>query len=297
MRIEDLRVFSILAETQNLHRVAQKTGLTQSAVSKILQRLEAEFDIKLVDRRGRGVELTSAGRVLVERAADIKDSVAQTYAEMAAAKSASAGRIRIGAVPALVESALLPVISRYTTREPSVTFNLSVQVSALLFDELRDGELDLALCFVPESDPDELQADDIGQQRYRIVGRRGHPLAAKAGDPGQLETAKWILPVSGHGLRQMVDRFFTESNLTQPPVVVETNASILLLTSLLRDSDLITVLPEQLLQTHTGRDLVALPFETKGFESKVKLFYRRKTYMPPAVMRFRESLHAALSAK
>lgn len=297
MRIEDLRVFSVLAETRNLHRVAQKTGLTQSAVSKILQRLEAEFDTRLVDRKGRGVELTAAGRVLVARAADVGASVAQTYAEMAAAKSASAGKIRIGVVPALLESALLPTLARYTTRESAVSFRLSVQVSALLFDELKDGQLDLALCFMPDTLADEeLQSDEIGSQRYRIVARQGHPLTHTPADSRMLQAAKWLLPMSGHGLRQIVDHYFEKHDLTPPQAVIETDASISLLTSLLRNSDLITMLTEQMLQTYAGRDLAALPYETALFESRIRLFYRRKTYMSPAVQKFRSTLHEALTA-
>lgn len=296
MRIEDLRVFSVLAQTRNLHRVAQKTGLTQSAVSKILQRLEAEFDTRLVDRQGRGVELTAAGRVLVERAAEVGASVAQTYAEMAAAKSASAGRIRIGVVPALLESALLPVLARYTARESAVSFQLSVQVSALLFDELKDGQLDLALCFMPDMIADEeLQSDEIGSQRYRIVARQGHPLAHLPADPRMLHAAKWLLPMPGHGLRQIVDRYFDDHGLAPPQAVIETDASISLLTSLLRNSDLITMLTEQMLQTWAGRDLAALPYETAQFESRIRLVYKRKTYLSPAVQQFRSTLHEALT--
>ncbi|SPB17779.1 LysR family transcriptional regulator [Caballeronia novacaledonica] len=297
MRIEDLRVFSVLAETRNLHRVAQKTGLTQSAVSKILQRLEAEFDTRLVDRKGRGVELTAAGRVLVERAADVGASVAQTYAEMAAAKSASAGKIRIGVVPALLESALLPTLARYTARESAVSFRLSVQVSALLFDELKDGQLDLALCFMQDSVVDEeLQSDEIGVDRYRIVARQGHRLAHAPTDPRMLQAAKWLLPLPGHGLRQIVDRYFDDHGLTPPQTVVETDASISLLTSLLRNSDLITILTEQMLKTYAGRDLAALPYETALFESRIRLFYRRKTYLSPVVQKFRSTLRDALTA-
>jgi DNA-binding transcriptional LysR family regulator len=295
MRIEDLRVFSVLAETRSLQRVAQKTGLTQSAVSKIVQRLEAEFGIQLLDRKGRGIELTTAGRVLLERAADIGDSVAQTYAEMAAAKSASAGQIRIGVVPALLESALSPVLARYTTRESAVSFRLSVQVSALLFDELKDGQLDLALCFMQDREPDEeLQSDDIGSQRYQIVARRGHPLTAAQNDVEDLQTAKWLLPLPGHGLRQIVNRYFDEHGLAPPQVVVETDASISLLTALVRDSDLLTMMTEQMLHTHAGRDLVALPYETAAFESRIRLFYRRKAYMSPVVRKFRSTLRQAL---
>jgi DNA-binding transcriptional LysR family regulator len=295
MRIEDLRVFSVLAETRSLHRAAQKTGLTQSAVTKILQRLEAEFEIQLVDRGGRGIELTSAGRVLLERAAEVKDSVARTHAEMAAARSASAGRIRIGVVPALLESALLPILARYTTREHDVSFRLSVQVTALLFEELKDGQLDLALCFMPDAEPDDLQSDDFGRKRYQIVARQGHPLAAAKPDPVLLQSAQWLLPLPGHGMRQMINRYFLAHGLEPPRAVIETDASTSLLTTLLRNSDLVTMLTDQMLASYAGRDLVALPYEA-AFESSLRLFYRRKAYMSPVVQRFRSALHSALTA-
>ncbi|WP_429321533.1 hypothetical protein [Paraburkholderia sp. GAS448] len=56
------------------------------------------------------------------------------------------------------------------------------------------------------------------------------------------------------------------------------------------------MLTEQMLQSHPGRDLVALPYETALFESRLRLFYRRKTYMSPAVQKFRAALHDALTA-
>jgi DNA-binding transcriptional LysR family regulator len=65
---------------------------------------------------------------------------------------------------------------------------------------------------------------------------------------------------------------------------------------LLRNSDLITMLSDQMLQSYPGRDLVALPYETALFESRLRLFHRRKTYMSPAVQKFRATLHDALAA-
>jgi DNA-binding transcriptional LysR family regulator len=111
-----------------------------------------------------------------------------------------------------------------------------------------------------------------------------------------LQSAKWLLPLPGHGLRQIVDRYFEEHGLVSPQVIVETDASITLLTSLLRNSDLITMLSDQMLQSYPGRDLVALPYETVLFESRLRLFHRRKTYMSPAVQKFRATLHDALAA-
>ena len=57
------------------------------------------------------------------------------------------------------------------------------------------------------------------------------------------------------------------------------------------------LLTEPMLQTQAGRDLVALPFETALLESGIGLFYRRKTYLSPAVQKFRAALHAALSVE
>jgi len=101
--------------------------------------------------------------------------------------------------------------------------------------------------------------------------------------------------LQGHGLRQLVNRYFEDHGLTPPQVVVETDASISLLTSLLRNSDLVTMLWGQMLETYAGRDLVALPYETAFFESPIRLFYRRKTSMSAAVQKFRATLREALA--
>jgi DNA-binding transcriptional LysR family regulator len=91
-----------------------------------------------------------------------------------------------------------------------------------------------------------------------------------------LQAAQWLLALPGLGLWQLIDRYFAEHDLAPPGVLVGTDASITLLTSLLRNSDLITML-----HTHAGRDLVALPYETAFLESRIGLFRRRKPYLSP----------------
>jgi len=75
MRLEDLQVFSVLAQLGNLRRTADKVGLTQSAVTKVLHRLEAELGLPLVERRTRGAVLTPAGTTLLERATALGSAV------------------------------------------------------------------------------------------------------------------------------------------------------------------------------------------------------------------------------
>src|SRR5258706_6166174 len=116
MRVEDLGVFTVLAETQSLRRAADKVGLTQSAITKILHRLETEFELPLVERHTRGVALTPAGRILLERASALKNAVGDLKTEMLALKSAKLGTIRVGTIPALLETTFLPLLPRLLAR-------------------------------------------------------------------------------------------------------------------------------------------------------------------------------------
>jgi DNA-binding transcriptional LysR family regulator len=297
MRTQDLRVFMQLAEAKSLHRAAQKCGLTQSAITKIVQRLESEFGVQLLDRSGRGIALTTAGTLLLQRAAVIQSAIGDTYAEMSAMRSSSEGLIRVGTATALLESAMLPVVARYVKQDAGVRFDLKMQVSSILLESLKDGHLDLVLCFSPEDIPDLLQSDDLGAQRYHLVGRQGHPLLALNGDIQALSQARWILPPAGNGMRDLVARYLAEQGAPPPTPAVETDVSTALLVSLVSQTDLITMLTEQMLHSHLGRGLAALPYQKAVFENRLRLFYRRNAYMPPVVQQFRTVIHQAFQSR
>lgn len=294
VRVQDLYVFMSLANARSLHRAAQKCGLTQSAITKIVQRLEGEFGVPLLDRSGRGIELTVAGTVLLERASEIQAAVTETYTEMSTIRSTTKGRIRVGSVTALLEPVLLPLVAEYVDREKDVTFELKTQVSSVLLDDLSDGRLDLALCFSFQETPENLLSDDLGPQKYHLVGREGHPLLNAGGDIGALSQAKWLLPPPQNGMRELVERYLVEHGARPPQGIVETDVSTALLTWLIRKTDLVTMLTDQMLCSHLGTGLVTLPYPGAVLENRLKLFYRRNVYMPPIVNRFRADIHDRL---
>src|SRR5258705_724606 len=176
MRLEDLQVYSVLAETENLRRTADKVGMTQSAITKILRRLETEFDLALVERHARGVALTQAGRILLERAVILKSAIGDLRTEMSALKSAELGTVRLGTIPPRLETTLLPLFPRLLSPGSQIRFEISLQVSSMLIREVQRGDIDLALCLAPESIPEDLQSDKLGKLPFQVVGRSGHPL-------------------------------------------------------------------------------------------------------------------------
>lgn len=294
VRVQDLYVFMSLAHTRSLHRAAQKCGLTQSAITKIVQRLETEFGVPLVDRSGRGIELTVAGAALVQRAASVQQMISDTYSEMNSIRSTAKGKIRFGSVTAVLEPVVLPLMAKYVSQEKGVTFELRTQVSSVLLDDLSDGQLDLVLCFSGQDTPKNLLADDLIPQKYYLVGREGHPLLEAGGDIAALSNAKWLLPPPQNGMRELVERYLIEHGARAPQGIVETDVSTALLTGLIRRTDLITMLTEQMLASHLGAGLVPLPYPGAVLENRLKLFYRRNVYMPPLVNKFRSDIHEKL---
>ena len=296
MRLEDLQVFSVLAETGNLRRAAGKVGLTQSAVTKVLHRLEEEFGLPLVERGPRGVTLSAAGRALLDRAVPLRTAVADLRTEMQALKSAKTGTVRIGTIPALLETTFLPVLTRSLSRDPEIRFEVSLKVSSQLIPDVQQGAIDMALCLAPETIPADLQSDNLGKLPFHVVGRAGHPLAHAAYDLAQFAKARWLLPARDvhNAMRASVEKRLVAAGEPPPMAVVQTDASVALYASLIRETFLITTFTERMLKSPLGRGLIALPFVKTPLTLDLRLFFRRNAYLSPATSKLRSALHALL---
>jgi DNA-binding transcriptional LysR family regulator len=85
MTLDQLKVFVAVAERQHLTHAARDLNLAQSAASHAISTLEDEFQVKLFDRVGRNIELTAAGRLLLEEARGILARAATARLKMSAA--------------------------------------------------------------------------------------------------------------------------------------------------------------------------------------------------------------------
>ncbi|MEU3895291.1 LysR family transcriptional regulator [Streptomyces sp. NPDC045251] len=154
----DVRRLHLLRE---LHRrgtiaaVAEALTFTASAVSQQLSVLEREAGVPLLERSGRRVVLTPAGRALVTHADAVLERLELAVSELAGAREGIGGPLRIGTFPsggpAIVPATLAELAQRHPALEPMVQEIDSARVS----DVLRAGELDVALVhdydFVPAS--------------------------------------------------------------------------------------------------------------------------------------------------
>lgn len=277
MRLEDLDVFRAVHETGSFQRAALRCRLSQSAVTKVVRKLEEEFGVQLMERGGRALALTPAGRTLYQRAVELSGLTAATRRDMAGEASALRGAIRLGVAPALFSSVVSPVLADLLPGPNAVQVLVSVKHSAELVRLLEEGKLDLAVCFgVPHLPPDVL-CTRVGRQRYRLVVREGHRLVGSVPSLELLSKSHWLLPTSDVTLRTEVERMFADAGFGALDVRVETDTSATLLIPLLRRTDLITVLPEQAFRPLAGEGLAALDIDLDTLIGEVAVYHRRKT--------------------
>ena len=144
MELYSLQVFLAVATEKSFSRAAEKLLRTQPAVSLGVQRLEQELGEKLIDRSGKELILTDAGRTVIEYARRFQSLQQELDNSLAELRDNSAGRLTIGAN----ESAtlyLLQHIERYRDLYPKIKVTVRRSLSSRIPDELRDGNLELGV--------------------------------------------------------------------------------------------------------------------------------------------------------
>lgn len=132
----DLTAFVVVAEERNFTRAALKLGLSQSALSGIVRRLEERLSVRLLARTSRSVAPTEAGERLVRTLTPMLRELDQSFAELSALREKPAGTIRISSVEHAAKAIILPALTRLLSKYPDI--NVEVIVDYGLVDVVAD---------------------------------------------------------------------------------------------------------------------------------------------------------------
>lgn len=290
MQLKDLRTFQKIAELGNMHSAATALGVTQPALSKAVRRLEADLGVRLFERTARGVALTSMGRALYARNLTLTQLVDDIRTELDDLRTGQSGQLRIGTVPALVDSVVAPALVGLRAKRPGVSFQVQVQLSNALLRELTAGRLDLALCALQDYVPPDLAYSILGSQSSYVVARKDHPLLRKEFTLQHLAGCEWVLPPGDVGLRVWVERMFTSAGLPGPNLFIEADATPVVFASVVRSSDVLTVLTADSLCSSAAVGLQPLPMPAPTWKLPMGLFWRRAAYVSAPMRACREAI-------
>lgn len=122
----DLTAFVVVAEERNFTRAAAKLGLSQSALSGIVRRLEERVGIRLLARTTRSVAPTEAGERLVQRLSPMLRDLDQSMADLSEFRDKPAGLIRVTTVEHAAKTIIAPALKPLLTDYPDITVELTV---------------------------------------------------------------------------------------------------------------------------------------------------------------------------
>jgi molybdate transport repressor ModE-like protein len=158
LSVRRLQVLREVARHGSISAAAEALSYTQSAVSQQIATLEAEAGMKLLERRPRGVNLTTAGQTLVEHAERILARLQAAEAELSAIAGLRGGQLRMASFPT-AGATLMPVaIAMFRASYPEVALTLAEGEPPEIAARLKAGEFDLALLFEFAGEP-SLQQD------------------------------------------------------------------------------------------------------------------------------------------
>jgi DNA-binding transcriptional LysR family regulator len=146
-----LRVLVAVARHGSVTAAAHALNYAQPSVSHHLARLEAETGTKLIQRAGRGIRLTDAGRLLAERATEVIGRLDAAENELAVFAGLRAGRLRLAAFPSALSTLVPAAAAILGERHPSVDLRLTEAEPPEAVRMLRAGYVDVALVFRHEA--------------------------------------------------------------------------------------------------------------------------------------------------
>jgi LysR family cyn operon transcriptional activator len=150
MNLRFLRTFVTIADSHGFARAAARLNLTQSAASRQIHALESELGVRLFDRIGRSIKLTSEGEDLLVRSRRLLSDADSLGERARALKSGQTGVLRIGAAPQIMENLLADFLQRYRKRHPGIEIHLVEDQGGRLPARLEAGDMHVAI--LPDSD-------------------------------------------------------------------------------------------------------------------------------------------------
>jgi DNA-binding transcriptional LysR family regulator len=176
MELRHLRYFVAIAEERSFTRAAERLWVAQPGLSTQIRRLEAELGVQLFERHTRGVDLTQAGELFLERA-----RVAIAAADTAAAtgrdlEAGVVGDLRLGIASGARWRPTADLIQRFTRERPGVELAVLEGYGGTLWRELREGHLDALVAPAGHASPD-LRTLELGSEAWVVLVGTGHPLA------------------------------------------------------------------------------------------------------------------------
>jgi len=281
MDLRQLRHFMALAETKHFYKAADSIGLTQSALTQSISKLEKELDLQLFIRSKTGSVLTAHGRRLQDHAKVITGQFEAARRELKARAKHVGAEIRIGVVQSLGDEILITTIAKFQSEYPDYNVKIIKDWSANLVLLLAGGEIDFAFLsdhFLPRDTP-EIQREPLFIDHVQVVAGEKHALYNHP-NPQLIDLSdqQWLAVSTSPDWPEFLARVFASANLHPPRHIVRTN-SMTLATELITGGHAIGIVSPKLFHSSNRDSDPVKYFSVPEFEQKRQFSLCRRARM------------------
>lgn len=291
--LKTLEHFSWVYRTGSFRSTAEQLGVSQSTVTKSIQRLETELGLRLFNRTTRSVEPTDTARSLIDKAESTLKAAGIFSEEASLLARGELGGIRVGAIALAAETLIISGLARLAESHPSLEVEVVVGSSDIYHDLVR-GECDVVIGdeanFASSIHAEALRMVPVTQEALVFVHRAGHPAAASTN----------LRDLLGFPLA-IPSRYFTENRLFEPNRLDAGKAiipryrlnSLSACLSLAATSDVITLAPRtvanQLLEAGNPAAIGIAGFDT-GINVRLAMVTVARNTPSPAIRAFQAAI-------
>ncbi|OXL82159.1 LysR family transcriptional regulator [Paenibacillus sp. SSG-1] len=285
MDIRQLRYFTIIVEEKQISAAARRLHMSQPPLSQQLKALEDELGSALVERSGKHLELTEAGKALYSYALKLLQLMDEAKTEVQEIGSGFKGVLRIG-INTLSSVDLPDTLMRFKENYPQVTYKIQQNESAQLCSMVKSRVLELAIIRLPLA-LDEFSVLHLNTEPFYLMASRRlipEPLAPEI-PLEQIRNYPLILPsTEGLGVHYTVLMACAKHRF-EPRIIAECS-DIPLLLSLVSSGFGAAVVPETIVKLHTRHDVQVARIADPDLTSPYALIWLKEHHLSQAARHF-----------
>ncbi|HXF62508.1 MAG TPA: transcriptional regulator CynR [Caldilineaceae bacterium] len=294
MELRQLQYMLAVAEEGHFTRAAEKTFVSQPALSQQIQKLEEELGVALFDRRRGHIRLTVAGEILCRHARRILQEVDDARLALQELEGLKRGSLRVGVVQT-VNAYLIPqVVVAFTQAHPAIRLHIEERPAGEIERGLEQGELQLGIGFVPP-DSTAIIAEPLFTEEMLLVLPAMHPRARRRqAEFRELATLPMVHFSRAFCTRRLLEEYAAGVGIDLH-IAVEMNTVAGILATV-AEASLATVLPQLALDGQRQPELVGLPLVNPTPQRTVGLLWHQDAYRCAAARAFAEAVKQRVDA-
>ncbi|KHD86597.1 LysR family transcriptional regulator [Heyndrickxia ginsengihumi] len=220
MEWHQIQYFQMVAKTQHITRAAEQLSISQPALSRSIAKLEEELGVQLFDRKGRNIYLNRYGEMFLNRVEQSIKQIEIGKQEIRDEIHPDHGTISLAFLPSLGMSIVPEIVSSYQNQYFNVKFHLTQDSTKQVMEQLKSGNVDLALIALLHDDKDIVWEPLLTEELFLIVSVDHWLASYDEVDLKMIAKEPFISFKDGYGLRTIIHHLCNEAGFS-PNIVFE----------------------------------------------------------------------------